>query len=90
MGGGGGTWASSLKKKIFSALRASIWSKNKEGPPGPNLNPNAKNKGGGDPSGPSSGSATAIELRTERAIVMSHVTIKVVTSSFEGTRHGSD
>ena len=65
-----------VKKNISSALRASIWSKNRGG--------------GGNPPGPSPGSATAIELRTESAIVMSNVTIKVVTSSFEVTRHGSD
>ena len=39
--------ASSPKKKIVSALRASFWSKNKGGPSGPNLNPNPKNKGRG-------------------------------------------
>ena len=52
-GGGGGVGvgvevgASSPKKKIVSALRASFWSKNKGGPSGPNLNPNPKNKGRG-------------------------------------------
>ena len=45
--GGGGVGASSPKKKIFSALRASFWSKNKGEPPGPNLNLNPKNKGRG-------------------------------------------
>lgn len=31
-----------------------------------------------------------IELRTKSAIVMSNVTIKVVTSSFERARHGNN
>ena len=77
--GGGGVEASSLKKKFFLAFRASILI----------LTLTLKIRGE-TPPGPSSGSATAIELRTESAIVMSKVTIKVVTSSFEGTRHGSD
>ena len=46
-GGGGGSWGQAVSKKnFFRPLRASIWSKNKGGPPGPNLNPNPKNKGG--------------------------------------------